>query len=156
MSSSEIEDLKKSKSNVIEEFISLKKKHQQLYYDYQELIEENKVLKKKVDDLKSENNILKEGNLVKENKNLIAKLKQLRRSSVNLVEKQQISLPTHNKSCEYEVEKLMNHRGRKGKREYLVRWQNFDSEEDTWEKESNLKCPIILKEYQKKTQIEIR
>lgn len=43
----------------------------------------------------------------------------------------------------YEVKQLMAHRKRNNQREFLVQWT------DTWEKESNLNCPKILKEYSK-------
>lgn len=44
----------------------------------------------------------------------------------------------------YEVKELLDHRKRKAQREFLVRWK------DTWEKESSLNCPKILKAYLKR------
>lgn len=41
----------------------------------------------------------------------------------------------------YEVRELLAHRKKKTQREFLVRWK------DTWEKESSLNCPKILKGY---------
>jgi len=40
---------------------------------------------------------------------------------------------------EYEVERLLNKRRKQEKWEYSVRWKEYIAEEDTWEKEENLK-----------------
>lgn len=47
----------------------------------------------------------------------------------------------------YEVEKLVDHKMKKGVRFYLVRWKGYNEQDDTWEKESNLHCPDILNAY---------
>lgn len=48
---------------------------------------------------------------------------------------------------EYEVEKLLDYKMKKGVRFYLVRWVGYSEEYDTWEKESNLDCQEILDAY---------
>lgn len=47
----------------------------------------------------------------------------------------------------YEVEKLLHHKMEGNERYFLVRWKGFSSKDDTWERESNLMCPTILKKY---------
>ena len=51
-------------------------------------------------------------------------------------------------TIEYEVEKILRHRKRRGRGsgfEYLVLWKGFDVTEATWEKADNLKnAPDIL------------
>jgi len=51
---------------------------------------------------------------------------------------------------EYKVEKIINKRKRYGKWEYLVRWKGYTAEEDSWEKETNLKnARKVVEEYEK-------
>ena len=50
----------------------------------------------------------------------------------------------------YEVDDIVNHRFRKGKAEYLIRWKNYTADDDTWEPEANLDCPDKIKLYKQK------
>jgi hypothetical protein len=43
-----------------------------------------------------------------------------------------------NAALEYEVESIVYARTRKGKREYLVKWKDWDNEYNTWELEENI------------------
>lgn len=47
----------------------------------------------------------------------------------------------------YVVESLLNHKKKNGHMYYLIHWKNYDSTNDTWERESNLKCTALLKRY---------
>lgn len=48
----------------------------------------------------------------------------------------------------YEVERLLDDK-LVSERHYLVQWKGFDSTHDSWERESNLRCANILKQYKR-------
>jgi hypothetical protein len=51
---------------------------------------------------------------------------------------------------EFEVEKVIAHRGDKHNREFLVKWLGYDESENTWEPENNLSnCKQLLQRYKK-------
>jgi len=41
-------------------------------------------------------------------------------------------------TLEYEVKKIVDHRIRRRRKEYGVRWKGYDAENDTWERASKL------------------
>lgn len=51
---------------------------------------------------------------------------------------------------EYEVQDIVDHRKERGKMVYRIRWKNFKAKDDTWEPESTLSCPEIIKRYKAK------
>lgn len=53
----------------------------------------------------------------------------------------------------FEVEEIVNHRFRKGKIQYLIRWKNYTSDDDTWEPKENLECPEKIEAYNKKAKV---
>lgn len=51
---------------------------------------------------------------------------------------------------EYDVEKLVGHRRRRGKLEYLVRWEGYGPQFDTWQNIPDLKnAPDVLAKYKR-------
>lgn len=48
----------------------------------------------------------------------------------------------------YLVEKIVGKRVRNGHVEYLIKWQNYSSSENTWEPIENLNCPILVVEFE--------
>lgn len=73
--------------------------------------------------------------LKRENKSLLARVKQY-----------QTGLQ-QNPNQVYEVKAILNHKETKNGCSYLIRWDGYDSDDDTWEKAENLKCPKLLAKY---------
>jgi Integrase zinc binding domain/Chromo (CHRromatin Organisation MOdifier) domain len=49
---------------------------------------------------------------------------------------------------EYEVQKIVGKRTRKGRTEYLVQWLGYGDEDNTWEETANLSCPERIQEFE--------
>lgn len=150
------------KSPLIEQYITLKREYQTLYFNHQEALKQIESMKQKIGILESkvENKECHcDKNIVRENQRLQAIVKQTRYSVVNtptgkMNTSTKTPIKTHQKAPvsdgEYEVEELLEHRGRKPNRQFLVRWKHFSPKHDTWENEKNLKsCPDILRKYLK-------
>ncbi len=54
-----------------------------------------------------------------------------------------------NNEEEYEVEKILDERKYYGKKQYLIKWKGYPLSEASWEPESNLNCPDLIKEFKK-------
>src|SRR5258707_12514613 len=51
---------------------------------------------------------------------------------------------------EYKIDKVVNHRGTSGRRQYLIHWKGYSAAEWTWETEPNLEnAKNIVKEYKR-------
>ena len=56
----------------------------------------------------------------------------------------------------YEVEKILEKRMKKGKAEYLIKWEGYDDEaENTWEPVDNLDCDDKIQEFEKKHKVSL-
>jgi hypothetical protein len=53
-------------------------------------------------------------------------------------EGRRVSRPAPAKDDEYEVDKILATRLRRGRRQYLILWLGYDASEATWEHEENL------------------
>lgn len=49
---------------------------------------------------------------------------------------------------EYEVERVIAKRVRRGRIEYLVRWAGYGDEDDTWQTEDSMNCPKLIAEFE--------
>jgi len=50
---------------------------------------------------------------------------------------------------EYIVEKVLDVKVEKGKRYYLIKWEGYSSEDNTWENEDNCDCKDLIEEFYK-------
>ena len=58
---------------------------------------------------------------------------------------------------EWEVEKILNKRKIREQEKYLVRWKEFTTEEDTWERKEDLKnAGEVLEEFEGRMNMEVR
>ena len=55
--------------------------------------------------------------------------------------------PDPEESEVYEVEKILDHRSRRGKLEYFVKWKGYSDSECSWVKESNFDTTEVIEEY---------
>ena len=51
------------------------------------------------------------------------------------------------RSDEFEVEHIIDHRVVRGNDQYLIKWKGFNSDENSCEPASNLNCPQLLQDY---------
>lgn len=146
-----MDDDRKKPIDLIKDYLVLKKKYQNLYFEHQEVLRKCENLEKENHDLKEK---LNEECVLKENKRLVAKVSDMRRSTAIEITPRKPSFKlekeNNNDLEEFEVEHLLKHRGRKPNREFFVRWRNYSPGNDSWERENNLSCPKILKDYLKK------
>jgi len=50
---------------------------------------------------------------------------------------------------DYSVEKIIDKKFYRGKAKYLLRWQGYGPEEDSWVKEEDCQCPELIAEFEK-------
>lgn len=55
----------------------------------------------------------------------------------------QVELDESTMDQEYEVERILQHSGPKGRRKYLIRWLGYSRSEDSWEPEKNLHKDLV-------------
>ena len=57
---------------------------------------------------------------------------------------------TLKKSKVYSMEEILDKRINNGKAEYLISWEGYGPKENSWEPESNIYCPVMLKNFEEK------
>lgn len=56
----------------------------------------------------------------------------------------------------YDVERILDDRMYKGRKQYLIKWMGYPESESTWEFKSNLFCGELLQDYEKNKQLQIK
>lgn len=87
--------------------------------------------------------------LKKENKTLVARAKQFQSGVDQNAEHNRKSCDENVTERIYEVQNIMDHKFTKKQRKFLVHWKGYDSRHDSWEPETSLNCPKVLKSYLK-------
>lgn len=152
-----IKTLSMEKDKLIKEVVLSQEENQKLYIDLQNkqkiivaLEGDEKRLKEKVSSQAQRITQLVESQqkeiaqLVREKNALQAKIKQL---MACVSSQKKVESTDESDEDVYEVETILKHEVKKGARRFLIRWKNFSPSHDSWEKESNLNCPQILKDY---------
>lgn len=84
-------------------------------------------------------------NLKRDNQLLISQSKQLKSACI---EERDEKKESDEDNDIFDVENILDDKlVTSTERYYLVHWKKYDSSHDTWERESNLSCPGILKKY---------
>lgn len=151
-----------SSANLIEQVIKLKGELQSVYYELQKKKQENRRLIEEIEKLKSDKLLFENESerpsessiILKENRSLLAQVKQMKRDSIGspIIIKSK-SVHRNSIDVQFEVEKLLAHRGKKGLREFKVRWKNYGAKHDSWQKADSLNCPHVLNSYLKKRKL---
>lgn len=143
----ELEKVKNEKEKLIEELLATKSENQKIYFNYQSAQKMIATLQCERDELKEQ--VLEQNKLIsqvtREKNACQTKIKQLM-TNLHVEPVHETIVPDSTE--EYEVEEILNHREKKGKRDFLIRWKNFSPSHDSWEKEGNLQnCAKILRRY---------
>lgn len=152
----------KEKLKLLEAFASLKTENQKLTFDLKKKNEEcvksislNQAMKEElvatkaiVTELQTKITECERTNseLSHENRILSARTKQIQTGITKQKDRKENRIGEENNDI-YEVEKLIDDKKIGKIRYFLVRWKGYEPSDDSWERESNLKCAAILKKY---------
>lgn len=147
-------DLKKQKMEIAKIMLEKQELEQKLAVNDVQFSSQMSQLRSELTDAKQDIVQIKSTNdkiisgLKNETKLLIARNKQLQAGMEQ--KKSATATDSATKSAsenDYEVEQIIAHKTVRTHRQYLIRWKGYDSDDDTWEKASDLKCPKLLNAY---------
>ncbi|CAF3147539.1 unnamed protein product [Rotaria sp. Silwood2] len=69
---------------------------------------------------------------------------------MNVINEEKQQILNDNQREKFLVERIITHRFRNDKKEYLIAWQGYPEEQNTWESQQNLDCPNLTEEYEKR------
>lgn len=85
---------------------------------------------------------------LKKDASVVGGLSILKRKSESVISP--VKLKRHRKQVDrFEVDRLLEHKIENGDRLFLIRWKGYEKSHDSWEREKDLSCPHILKQYKK-------
>lgn len=173
-SKAHIASLQKEKENVIAELLSVKGENQKLYMQLHHkqneitklnrlMLEHNNQHTGHIQTITAELNDLKQkyevekmkriehsktiSSLMRDKQLLSAEVKQLQ--APHYTTKMPKKENTSDSDNEFEVEYIMSHKIVRNKRLFWVRWKGYSESHDSWVKEKDLNCPIVLEKYLK-------
>lgn len=86
---------------------------------------------------------------IKQNEHLKKRIHDLKGLGIPTTTRSKCSIPASSGNDVYEVDSILNHKKEKGHMYFLIHWSGYDSTQDSWEPQSNLKCTALLNRYKK-------
>lgn len=162
----------KEKKNLVEKIVSLKSENQNIVLELRNIKTENathissnqkliakcntlsadlEALKRKHSDFISKTNETEKqlSDLVHEKKLLLARINQLETGIEQQHQQTTNKKPLAPANDVYEVEKIIAQKKINGVMHYKIHWKGYNKTHDSWEKETNLKCPRIINAFKK-------
>lgn len=148
---SNVADWNTEKKSLIEKILALKTENNKCVLNLKKtqaecatLLREKQKLEQKLLDVEK---VI--ADLKKNNQLLLAQNKQYRAGieRKSCADKENEVAPHNATDQLYEVHSILKHKDSKTGRKYLIRWEGYGSDEDSWEREENLACPEILNQY---------
>lgn len=134
-----------SVKSIEEKYSLLSTKYDQLNLQYTDLNAEKQEIDKEF-----QSHLLKCEKELFEYKQTIARLTDEKNTLIERNQPVSSSSDNDSDAAVYDVHEILAHKIRNRKRYFLVRWEGFGAEEDTWEPEQNLRNLLAFKQYLKK------
>lgn len=144
----EIASLNETKKKMIQE-LTLAKQQCHTYFSKFQISE------RALDKTKKEYDALNSSNAHNENHvNILLQQKQEQADKIQRMAAEINRLSKRNENVQveddvYNIEKIVDHKKENRKLMFLVRWEGYDSSDDSWKAENDLMCPQMLKKYKK-------